>query len=119
MPYGLNGMPTRLATCLTAWRLNESMLISMDYDADGRVFPIKVRQVAGLVARRIICYPGEGDRLTRGQRLGMIKFGSRLELLLPAALGAQCRVRVGQKVWGGSTVLAARPVEQGDQPHDR
>jgi len=97
-----------------AWRLNESLLISMNYQAFGRTFGIQVRQVAGLVARRIICHVSQGDRLGRGQRFGMIKFGSRLELLLPAALGAECRVRVGQKVRGGSTVLAARPVEQGD-----
>jgi phosphatidylserine decarboxylase len=62
-------------------------------------------QVAGLIARRILCYVKVGDRLNRGQRYGFIRFGSRLDLYLP--LSAVPRVSVGDKVYATSTVLAA------------
>ncbi len=90
-----------------AWGLNEATTIRMNYDTGGRSYPVVVRQVAGLIARRIVCHARPGDRLRRGARFGLIKFGSRLELLLPAALGATVRVQVGQKVAAGTTVLAA------------
>jgi phosphatidylserine decarboxylase len=61
-------------------------------------------QVAGLVARRILCYVKTGDRLTRGQRYGFIRFGSRLDIYLP--LLAEPRVSVGDKVSAASTILA-------------
>jgi len=61
-------------------------------------------QVAGLVARRILCYAKIGDTLTRGQRYGFIRFGSRLDVYLP--LGAQAHVAIGDKVFASSTVLA-------------
>ncbi len=91
-----------------AWRLNESHLLLLDHAADGATYPVGVRQVAGLVARRIVCRVAPGDRLSRGQRFGLIKFGSRLELLLPSALGAEPVVRIGQRVRAGSTPLARR-----------
>ncbi len=61
-------------------------------------------QVAGLVARRILCYVREGDSLQRGQRFGFIRFGSRVDVYLP--LGTQPRVSIGDKVYASSTVLA-------------
>jgi phosphatidylserine decarboxylase len=61
-------------------------------------------QVAGLVARRILCYVKPGDRLARGQRYGFIRFGSRVDLYLP--LDAQPTVAVGDKVYATSTVVA-------------
>ena len=64
-------------------------------------------QVAGLVARRILCYVDSGDRLQRGQRYGFIRFGSRVDLYLP--LGAIARVVIGEKVTATSTVLAQLP----------
>jgi len=60
-------------------------------------------QVAGLVARRIVCWAREGDRVETGDRFGMIRFGSRTDLFLP--LGTDIRVRTGQKVKGGSSIL--------------
>ena len=61
-------------------------------------------QIAGLVARRILCYASSGDRLQRGQRYGFIRFGSRVDLYLPA--GSIPRVSIGDKVTGGETVCA-------------
>ncbi len=61
-------------------------------------------QVAGLIARRILCYARAGDLLARGQRYGFIRFGSRVDLYLP--LSAVPKVSVGDKVYATSTVLA-------------
>ncbi len=61
-------------------------------------------QVAGLIARRILCYVRKGDRLARGQRYGFIRFGSRVDVYLP--LGSRPRVAVGDKVKATSTVIA-------------
>lgn len=65
---------------------------------------VTVVQVAGLVARRILCYVREGDRLAAGDRYGFIRFGSRLDVFLP--LTAKARVSLGDKVYAGSTILA-------------
>ncbi len=61
-------------------------------------------QVAGLIARRILCYVGQGDRLARGQRYGFIRFGSRVDVYLP--LSARPKVTVGEKVSATETILA-------------
>jgi len=60
-------------------------------------------QVAGLVARRIVCWVKEGDEVARGSRFGMIRFGSRTDLFLPP--GTEVKVRLGQKVKGGSSII--------------
>jgi phosphatidylserine decarboxylase len=65
---------------------------------------ITVVQVAGLIARRILCYVKAGDRLARGQRYGFIRFGSRVDVYLP--LTARPRVAVGDRVAATTTVLA-------------
>ncbi|HUD74775.1 MAG TPA: phosphatidylserine decarboxylase [Terracidiphilus sp.] len=65
---------------------------------------ITFKQIAGLLARRIVFKLREGDTVERGQRVGLIKFGSRVNVLLPAE--AQLRVSVGQRVKGGASVLA-------------
>jgi len=64
-------------------------------------------QVAGLVARRILCYAKPGDRLYQGQRYGFIRFGSRVDVYLPS--GSRPRVAIGDKVHATSTVLAELP----------
>ena len=61
-------------------------------------------QVAGLVARRIVCYPTIGAFLLKGQRLGLIRFGSRCDIYLPT--NAEALVKLGDKVLGGETILA-------------
>ena len=70
----------------------------------GPVMEVTFKQIAGLLARRIVFNLNEGDKVQAGQRVGLIKFGSRVDVLLPAE--AVLRVEVGQRVKGGSTVLA-------------
>ncbi|MHB9118044.1 MAG: phosphatidylserine decarboxylase [Burkholderiales bacterium] len=67
-------------------------------------FDITSVQVAGLIARRILCYVKEGDRLEQGQRYGFIRFGSRVDVYMP--LSAAVKVVIGDKVSAGETVLA-------------
>ena len=62
-------------------------------------------QIAGLVARRIICWSQQGDRLEQGERFGLIRFGSRVDVFLPER--ATPRVLLGQKTVAGETILAA------------
>ena len=66
-----------------------------------------VRQITGAIARRIVCWLKPGDDLARGEQFGMIKLGSRTELVLPAEEGLEIRVRLGDKVIAGTSVLAA------------
>ncbi len=65
-----------------------------------------MRQVAGLIARRIVCQLRSGERLCRGDKFGMIKFGSRTEVIFPDEAGLAIEATPGQTVHGGSTVLA-------------
>ena len=65
-----------------------------------------VRQITGAIARRIVCWLKPGDTLARGEQFGMIKLGSRTELLMPAEEGLEIRVRLGDKVKAGSSILA-------------
>ncbi len=80
---------------------NERNALSIELD-DGRT--LAVVQIAGLVARRIVCSVAEGDRLRTGQRFGMIRFGSRLDVYLPD--GVAPLVAVGQATIAGETVIA-------------
>lgn len=68
---------------------------------------VTVVQVAGIVARRIVCRVGPGDKLEAGQRFGMIRFGSRTDCYMPT--GTDVRVKVGDRVIGGVTVLGLLP----------
>jgi phosphatidylserine decarboxylase len=65
---------------------------------------VLVRQIAGLIARRIVTYPEQGGQVERGERIGLIRFGSRVDLFMPLDWSLDCAV--GDKVAGGSTVLA-------------
>ncbi|WP_158793589.1 phosphatidylserine decarboxylase [Granulicella sp. L60] len=82
---------------------NEQTLITID--AGG--YEVSFKQIAGLLARRIVCNLKVGDRVERGQRMGLIKFGSRVDVLIPAA--ANLKVKTGARVKGGSTVIAVLP----------
>jgi phosphatidylserine decarboxylase len=70
----------------------------------GEGMEVTFKQIAGLLARRIVFKPEKGDRLERGQRVGLIKFGSRVDIIFPAE--AEPKVKVGNRVKGGETVLA-------------
>ena len=86
-------------------KLNEAMTIAGTAEAAGEKFPMAVRQISGAIARRIVCPVKPGAKLKKGQMYGMIKFGSRTELYLPVGR-AEINVKVGDKVSGGSSVLA-------------
>jgi phosphatidylserine decarboxylase len=66
--------------------------------------PVMLRQIAGAFARRIVCYPREGDKLNQGSEIGIIKFGSRVDILLP--LHADVKVKLNQHVKGAETLIA-------------
>ena len=76
---------------------------------------IAFTQIAGLLARRIVAYAGVGDRVEAGQRIGMIRFGSRVNCEIP--LGYQLNVGAGEKVSAGSTILARR-ITDGSEGQD-
>ncbi len=82
---------------------NEQTLVLID----GGGYEVGFKQIAGLLARRIVCTVKPGDRIERGQRVGLIKFGSRVDVLLPAE--ANLKVKTGTRVKGGSTVIAVLP----------
>lgn len=91
---------------LVAWHpksseLNERTSIGFETSANHRIF---MRQVAGLLARRIVCYSKEGMEVKQGEELGFIKFGSRCDIFLP--LDAKVNVNIGDKVKGGLTKIA-------------
>src|SRR5688500_4828899 len=70
---------------------------------------VLVRQIAGLIARRIITYSREGEQVTQGERMGLIRFGSRVDVFLPTA--SPIRAKVGDITSAGSTVIAELPGE--------
>ncbi|SRR6266404_5282666 len=89
---------------------NEQNIVTMEGEGQRVVF----KQIAGLLARRIVFTPKPGDRLARGQRVGMIKFGSRVDVIFNA--GVDVAVKVGDRVRGGSSVIAHAPA--GVSPDD-
>ncbi|MGE5676339.1 MAG: phosphatidylserine decarboxylase family protein [Mycobacterium leprae] len=93
---------------LAAWNesvgeVNERSYVGVD---TGR-FRVLVSQVAGLIARRIITYPKVGDRLARGERFGLIRFGSCTQVWLP--LGSEVLVKPGEMVQGAKTIIGRLP----------
>jgi phosphatidylserine decarboxylase len=84
---------------------NEQSAVTLRGQGADAGLEITFKQIAGLLARRIVCRCTEGQTLERGQRVGLIKFGSRVDVLLPA--NAELRVKVGDRVKGGASVLAA------------
>ena len=80
--------------------LNEQNIVTVRGDAGTVVF----KQIAGLLARRIVFTKKPGDRLERGERVGLIKFGSRTDVIFPTT--AEMKVKIGDHVKGGSSVLA-------------
>ena len=88
---------------------NESMTIYMTHRRGQRDYPLVVRQIAGRIARRIVTDLTVGQTVAAGQRLGMIKFGSRVELFVPHELAGEVRVAPGRHVRAGSVVLVAAP----------
>lgn len=82
---------------------NEQMSVGLD--SGGRL--VLVRQIAGAIARRIVTYSKEGDAARQGERFGLIRFGSRVDVFVPT--NSKVRVKVGEKPVAGTTVLAELP----------
>ncbi len=82
---------------------NEQNIVRVEGEGQTVIF----KQIAGLLARRIVFHPKVGDRLERGQRVGLIKFGSRTDVIFAA--NASLQVKVGDRVSGGASVLAYLP----------
>lgn len=82
---------------------NEQMSVGLD--SGGRL--VLVRQIAGAIARRIVTYSKEGDAARQGERFGLIRFGSRVDVFVP--INSTVRVKVGEKPVAGTTVLAELP----------
>ena len=80
--------------------LNERSEVTIDHDGQ----PIVVRQIVGVLARRVVCRTREGAEVKAGERFGVMKFGSRMDVFVP--LDATLQVRVGDTVVGGVTVIA-------------
>jgi phosphatidylserine decarboxylase len=95
----LNALKTESSRC------NENVLIGIE-SSEQPGERIAVRQIAGLVARRIVSWVNVGDSATRGQRLGLIQYGSRCDLYLP--MSAQVTIKLGDRVVGGETIVAIR-----------
>jgi phosphatidylserine decarboxylase len=86
---------------------NEQNVISLSTASGEMVF----KQIAGLIARRVVCWKNAGDFVQRGERIGLVRFGSRVDLWVPR--DAEILTAVGDNVKGGSTVLARWPVNSG------
>jgi phosphatidylserine decarboxylase len=84
---------------------NEQNVISLSTAAGEMMF----KQIAGLIARRVVCWKKSGDVVARGERIGLVRFGSRVDLWVPR--GAEILVKLGDNVKGGSSVLARWPVQ--------
>ena len=89
-----------------AIRENESQLLGGVGEIGEKRFPVAVKQISGAIARRIVCQAETGSFLNKGDCYGMIKFGSRTELYLPVKSNFEPAVNVGDRVFGGETVIA-------------
>jgi phosphatidylserine decarboxylase len=94
----------RVASRPDATVVNEQNALMIRTVEGGKVLCV---QVAGLIARRIVCWISPGDRAVRGERFGLIRFGSRMDTFLP--LGTVVKVAVGDRVKGGETILGELP----------
>jgi len=93
-------VPSRDSECAVR---NEQLWVDLEESDTGR--SVRVKQISGAIARRIVCWLKPGEQVHAGDRFGMIKFGSRTEILLPATELVDVKVKVGDKGKGGSTVL--------------
>src|SRR5882724_983124 len=84
---------------------NEQNIFTLSTDAGEMVF----KQIAGLIARRVVSWKKQGERVARGERIGLVRFGSRVDLWVPKE--AEIVVKVGENVKGGSSVLARWPAK--------
>jgi phosphatidylserine decarboxylase len=89
---------------------NEQNVFTLSTDAGEMVF----KQIAGLIARRVVSWKKQGERVARGERIGLVRFGSRVDVWVPE--DAEILVKLGDNVKGGASVLASWPKKTGDRP---
>ncbi len=92
---------------------NEQNIFTLSTDAGELVF----KQIAGLIARRVVSWKKAGDTVARGERIGLVRFGSRVDLWVPQQV--EILVKVGQSVKGGSSILASWPALKNNSVVDR
>lgn len=92
-------------------RENEQLAVLLE-SSDPPYRGMVIRQITGAIARRIVCWLKPGDTLEKGEQFGMIKLGSRTELVLPKEEGLEIRTQLGEKVKAGSSILASYRAEQ-------
>jgi phosphatidylserine decarboxylase len=92
---------------------NEQSVFTLTTDAGEMVF----KQIAGLIARRVVSWKKQGDKVARGERIGLMRFSSRMDLWVPKE--AEIVAKVGDRVVGGTSILARWPVKAGEEPSDR
>jgi phosphatidylserine decarboxylase len=93
----------RLGGYRPAYRKDSDRNERVEWTIDTDLGELRLVQIAGVMARRVVPYCGAGDRLQRGQRIGMIRFGSRVDVTLPP--GVACAVRIGERARAGCTRL--------------
>jgi len=98
---------------------NTSATVIITHHRNGASYPVVVRQIAGLIARRIVTDLSQGRRLTPGERIGMIKFGSRVEVLVPRELVTEVHAKVGQRVKAGRSILLSAVTKREDDGNPR
>ena len=89
---------------------NEQNVFTLSTDAGEIVF----KQIAGFIARRVVSWKSQGEQVRRGDRIGLVRFGSRVDVWLPK--GAEVLVKVGEKVKGGSSLIARWPAKRTSNP---
>lgn len=96
-----------------ATKENESNALLAEAHISGRNFPIVVKQISGAIAKRIVCPVNVGDSFKRGQRYGMIKFGSRTEIYMPNAEWVSLKIKIGDKLCAAQSIVAE--IRKGDK----
>lgn len=107
---GLKYQPGKFLNALRpeSARENEQVAVMIEAEVGNR--PMIVRQITGAIARRIVCWVKPGDPLSAGEQFGMIKLGSRTEIVVPYETGLEVLIKKGDKIKAGSTVLLKLPV---------
>ncbi|MGV2340050.1 MAG UNVERIFIED_CONTAM: phosphatidylserine decarboxylase [Planctomycetaceae bacterium] len=114
---GLRYRPGKYLNALRPESARENEQLAVYIEESGRPHRgMIVRQITGAIARRIVCWLKPADTLSAGEQFGMIKLGSRTELVIPAETGLEIQVRPGDKVKAGTTVLARYTAASGIIP---
>lgn len=110
---GLSYRKGKFLNALRPESARENEQLEIRVEQDGAPYRLmKVRQITGAIARRIVCWVAPGDELSRGEMFGMIKLGSRTELVMPREEGLKIAVQLGQNIKAGSTLMATYAEDQ-------